>query len=159
MLLAIVLARQVQLTVVHVQFKIVPPHGVAQKIRSNVGQKWPLENALQGLFAGLFPDGVFLVGIVGVVGWAGRLCLLWVGCFRGHGKKGVEYPAAILSSSVTEKLLHLQYISFSGRLSAGKFPASLRILQIGIPLQSLYPLSCIQLVMSSFFYFFVHMYT
>ena len=88
MLLAIVLARQVQLTVVHVQFKIVPPHGVAQKIRSNVGQKWPLENALQGLFAGLFPDGVFLVGIVGVVGWAGRLCLLWVGCFRGHGKKG-----------------------------------------------------------------------
>ena len=68
MLLAIVLARQVQLTVVHVQFKIVPPHGVAQKIRSNVGQKWPLENALQGLFAGLFPDGVFLVGIVGVGG-------------------------------------------------------------------------------------------
>ena len=155
MLLAIVLARQVQLTVVHVQFKIVPPHGVAQKIRSNVGQKWPLENALQGLFAGLFPDGVFLVGIVGV----GGSPLSFVGWVLSRTWKKRWSTAAILSSSVTEKLLHLQYISFSGRLSAGKFPASLRILQIGIPLQSLYPLSCIQLVMSSFFYFFVHMYT
>ena len=63
------------------------------------------------------------------------ICGLGSLAFEGHGKKGVEYPAASLSSSVTtEGWLQLLFSFSGGRLSAGTFPAlaSLRTLQVDI---------------------------
>ena len=62
------------------------------------------------------------------------ICGLGSLAFEGHGKKGVEYPAAILSSLVTEGWLQLLFSFSGGRLSAGTFPAlgCLRALQVDI---------------------------